>query len=72
MGGINRKDAPTQGRPVCSGSRSSPFESAWKGEAMRRADFAPRQRDISTGTGIDCRMVRVTPPKKNSLTRECP
>ena len=34
--------------------------------------LAAGQCDINTGTGIDLRMLRVTPPRMNSRNREWP
>ena len=34
--------------------------------------WLPDQCDISTGTVIDRKMLRVTPPRMNSRKRECP
>lgn len=59
---------------------------SWRDNASAETEFHPEkinvlaktwsaaiaQCDISTGTVIELRMLRVTPPRMNSRKRECP
>jgi hypothetical protein len=42
------------------------------GNAKKLKTIVAGQCDINTGTGIDLRMLRVTPPRMNSRKREWP
>jgi hypothetical protein len=69
MGGFQRG-----ARPTSYGDRSfvRSGSASLRVDRVVQYDASAVQCDMSTGTVIEARMLRVTPPSANSRRRECP